>query len=89
MKKYTIEIHDCDNPNKERKHAYLQGSEDIELLFEHLKSKDEIIEFTGQMRYNEVLLHDEFDDIYLEDYNIIEMTNIKKVRKSDGGEWTE
>lgn len=81
MKKYTMEIYDCDNPRKERKHAYLQDSEDLELLFEDLKSKDEIIKFTGEMRYNEVLLHDEFDDIYLEDHNIIEITSIKQVKR--------
>ena len=80
MKKYTIEICDHDS-TKEVKYAYLEDCEDIELLFENLESKDEIVEFTGRMRINDELFHDEFDDILLEDHNIIEITNIKKVRR--------
>jgi len=81
IKKYTIEIYDCDNPRNEKKEAYLYDFEDIELLFKDISDDNEVIEFSGIMRRNDELIYDPYDDIELVDFNIIEITSIKKVKK--------
>jgi hypothetical protein len=81
IKKYTVEIYDCDNPRKERKEAYLYDFEGIELLFKDIVNDNELIEFSGIMRRNDELIHDDYDDVDLVDFNIIEITSIKKVKK--------
>ena len=81
IKKYTIEIYDYDNPRKGKREAYLYDFEGIELLFEDIVNDNEWVEFSGIMRCNDELIHDHYDNVDLVDFNIIEITNIKKVKK--------
>lgn len=81
IKKYTIEIYDYDNPRKVKKEAYLYDFEDIELLFKDISDDKEWVEFSGIIRRNDELIHDDYDDVDLVDFNIIEITSIKKVKK--------
>lgn len=79
MKKtyYALEIVDPDTA-REVKNAYLVVTDSTLLLFENLTNQGESIEFSGVMRVNPDKLYDEFEDVYYEDDNIIELTNIRK-----------
>jgi len=79
-KYYQIEIINPDTAC-EKKIAYLLHTKDIELLFEDLTNKEEIVEFSGVMHFNDKVI-DEEDEVgsTLYDHNIIKITNIRKVK---------
>ena len=82
IKKYYVEIYGDDNPKLPVKLAYLRKFNDIELLFKDIVDDNEFVEFSSIMRRND-RLYDRFDNVDLEDFNIIEITAIKKVKKYD------
>ena len=78
-KKYFVEIYE---PEKsfESRGLNLLSFDRIDLLLEELKSTDNyVVEFSGRIKPGQVL-YDELERINYEDYNILEITNIKKVK---------
>ena len=78
-KKYFVEIYE---PEKsfESRGLNLLSFDRIDLLLEELKSTDNyVVEFSGRIKPGQEL-YDELERINYEDYNILEITNIKKVK---------
>ncbi len=85
-KKYLIEIYDPTKSRLESRELDLFDFEGIDFLFEKLENGyNHVIEFCARIRPGDKV-YDEFDKIYYEDNNILEITNIKKVENNANNE---
>lgn len=81
IKKYHIEIYDSEKNRLGAREMDLFDFDGIDLLFEQLKSTyDYVIEFCARIKPGKEA-YDEFDNISYEDNNVLEITNIKKIKK--------
>lgn len=80
-KKYIVEIYEEGKDNLGSRELNLFHFEGINLLFEEIKNNcDYVIEFCARIKAGKEL-YDEFDKVFYEDINVLEIINIKKVKK--------